>query len=71
MKLLKYLSLVALLLVTGFTYAQDEAPEERKPGHTNVTADLNNCTKSSQLQMRTEVRTELQARSTISSRRIM
>jgi hypothetical protein len=34
MKLLKYFSLVALLLVTGFTYAQEEA-EERKPGHTN------------------------------------
>ena len=36
MKLLKYLSLVALLLVTGFTYAQEEEPEERKPGHSNV-----------------------------------
>jgi hypothetical protein len=35
MKLLKYLSLVAFLLLTVFTYAQDEAPEERKPGHTN------------------------------------
>jgi hypothetical protein len=35
MKLLKYLSLVALLLVTGFTHAQEEEPEERKPGHTN------------------------------------
>jgi len=36
MKLLKYLSLVALLLATGFTYAQEEETEERKPGHTNV-----------------------------------
>ena len=35
MKLLKYLSLVALLLVTGFTYAQEEEQEERKPGHSN------------------------------------
>ena len=35
MKLLKYLIFTALLLVTGFTYAQDEEPEERKPGHTN------------------------------------
>ncbi|MFT7627073.1 MAG: hypothetical protein ACI9OS_000718 [Ulvibacter sp.] len=36
MKLLKYLSLVALLLVTGFTYAQEEESTERKPGHSNV-----------------------------------
>jgi hypothetical protein len=35
MKLLKYLSLVTLLLVTGFTYAQEGDTEERKPGHSN------------------------------------
>jgi hypothetical protein len=35
MKLLKYLSLAALLLATGVTYAQEEKSEERKPGHTN------------------------------------
>ena len=35
MKLLKYMSLLALLLATGFTYAQEEESEERKPGHLN------------------------------------
>lgn len=35
MKLFKYLSLVALFLSVGFTYAQEEEPTTRKPGHTN------------------------------------
>ena len=35
MKLVKYLSLVALFLTTGMTFAQDADAEERKPGHLN------------------------------------
>jgi hypothetical protein len=36
MKLVKYLSLVALLLVAGMTFAQeDSTSQERKPGHLN------------------------------------
>ncbi|WP_114492940.1 M1 family metallopeptidase [Candidatus Ulvibacter alkanivorans] len=35
MKVVKYLSLVALFLAAGMTYAQEEETTERKPGHTN------------------------------------
>ena len=35
MKLVKYLSLVALFITTGMTFAQEAETEERKPGHYN------------------------------------
>ena len=35
MNIFKYLSFIALLLVTGLTYAQENDTQERKPGHIN------------------------------------
>lgn len=35
MNLYKYLSLIAILLVTGLSYAQETDSQERKPGHIN------------------------------------
>jgi hypothetical protein len=35
MKLAKYLSIIALFLAVGITYAQEEVTKERKPGHSN------------------------------------